>query len=289
MARHQAHRVQERSQTAMNSPELDRSLGRVKFEMSGQESQSSQRPERPSDNSQDYRGHCGRGHGRGRFCDVVGSAVFADRLHTEKRAEFRTELREIRSEIRGLMKEVEGGQLTPEQQVKFDGFVDDIVELRDSHHIKGWRAADAEAIGTRILDRFGVASAPSGVGEGSDVGAVDRPQNELSKLTTLVASLEEAVKKLTALVESMQSAANEPTEPSGTSAPVADMAVTDDIVAAAIGAQEIDDTEESAETEVVETPSSEAIMDPTELAEKLAGVIANASTLMDDLLDALAA
>ena len=41
--------------------------------------------------------------------------------------EFRTELSEIRSEIRGLMKEVEGGHLTPEQQVKFDGFVDDIV------------------------------------------------------------------------------------------------------------------------------------------------------------------
>ena len=200
--------------------------------------------------------------------------------------EFRTELSEIRSEIRGLMKEVEGGQLTPEQQDKFDGFVDDIVELRDSHDIKGWRAADAEAIGARILDRFCVTPAPSGVGEVSDV---DTPQDELSKLTTLVASLEEAVKKLIALVESMQSAANEPTEPSGTSASVADMAVTDEIALAAIGTQEIDDVEESVETEVVETPSGAAIVDPTELANELAGVIANASTLMDDLLEALAA
>ena len=244
MARHHSDRIQERFQATENSPDSSRSWGRAKFEMPFQESQGSQRPEHQSDNSQDYRGHCGRGHGRARFGDAVGSAVFADRARMQRHAEFRTEMHEIRSGVRDLMGKVEGGVLTPEQQQTFDGFVTEIVELRESYDFKHWRSTDADVISDRILHRFGVDPAPCGCTETPDpnVAAQSLPVVETTIPT------------------------NEGISTSETSS-----------------VEQVDVVDSGS---VSETETNEEL---TAMAERLAGVIADASALMDELLEALGA
>ncbi len=256
MARHHSHQIQERLQAEANSPDPGRSWGRVKLEASGHEAHGSPNPERPYDHGQGFRGHSDRGHARFRFGDVVGSAVFADRARMEQRAEFRTEMHDIRTGIRDLMGEVDGGVLTPQQQQTFDGFVKDIVELRESYHFKHWRSADADMISARILDRFEVEPAPSEAGETPDSGAV--AQSSLwQQSTTEVAALAEVAPESVDTVSDQQ-------PPTGSAA--------------------------SVETDAVEpasTPDSDAKDELIVMAERLAGVIADASGLMDDLLEAL--
>ncbi len=256
MARHHSHQIQERLQAEANAPDPGRSWGRVKFEGSVHETDAPPKSARPNDQDQGRRGHCDRGHARFRFGDVVSSAVFADRARMEQRAEFRGEMHDIRSGIRDLIGEVDGGVLTPEQQQTFDGFVKDIVELRDSYDFKHWRSADADVISARILDRFGIEPAPSEAGETPDSGAVAQ-SSALQQSTTEVAALEEAAPESVDTVSDQQ--------PSTGSAA-------------------------SVETDAVEptsTPDSDGEDELTVMAERLAGVIADASGLMDDLLEAL--
>ncbi len=271
MARHHSHQVQGRQQAEVNSPEPIRSWGRVKLEVSGHKPHGSPKPERPYDQGQGPRGHCDRGHARFRFGDVVGSAVFADRARMEQRAEFRAEMHDIRTGFRDLMGEVDGGVLTPEQQQTFDGLVKDIVELRESYDFKHWRSADADVISARILDRFGVEPAPSEGGETPDPGAV-APSSASQQPAAEVAALEEAAS------ESVDTVSNQ--QP-----PILaeDAAPMDEMPPATQSAAPV-------ETDAVEptsTSDSDAKDELTVMAERLAGVIADASGLMDDLLEAL--
>jgi len=76
---------------------------------------------------------------RQRFNDAVGAAVFAHRMRMEMHAE----IKGIRTEIRGLMGEVGGGQLTSQQQDIFDKLVGRIAELRDINSSRHRPPADA--------------------------------------------------------------------------------------------------------------------------------------------------
>lgn len=106
-----------------------------------------------------------------RFDDAACNAMFALRTHMARRAE----MHEIRSDIRDLMGEVEGGQLTARQQETFDELVGRIAELRGRFHHRHGHVPDAEKIGARILGRFGVEPAPSDVSDALTVETATEP------------------------------------------------------------------------------------------------------------------
>lgn len=222
------------------------------------------------------RGYRGRGVGRRPFGDVVAAAVFAHRMQMEQRAEFRAEMHEIGHDIRDLMEEVEGGQLTAEQQVTFEGYVQDIVDLRESLDFKHWRLADADVISARILDRFEVEAAPSEAAEATDPATVD-PNSESQLLTGQVDTLDTAVRDAVETV-------SDPKPPAG-----GDTAVTTEEIPPVVDTATTEVTA-AVETEVTGPTSPSDAFAQEEfavMAERLAGVIADASALMDDLLEAL--
>lgn len=275
MAHDHSHHVRKQNQPEMNSPPTDGSRGQVQFEKVGRpeksehESHESETSRRSRGHDHGTRSHGGRGGGHQRFGDVVGAAVFADRMHMENRAGFRAEMHEIRHGVRDLMEEVEGGQLTAEQQSTFDGYVHNIVDLRDSFDFKNWRPADADVISARILERFGVEAAPSEAVETPEPATVD-PTLRSQPLTTQVDTLAEAV--------------SDQKPPTGTETavtteeipPVIDTA-TPEVIAAV-------ETEEVEPTSMSDTSTEQEL---SEMADRLAGVIADAPALMDDLLEAL--
>ena len=172
--------LQGRQQAETSSPDRTVLHDRAPLGQENRAANASHRAHRHDGDDHGHRigGH--RGNVRQRFNDVVGAAVFAFRMHMEKRAE----MHEIRTEIRGLMGEVDGGQLTPHQQETFDGLVGRIVELRNSHDSKHRRPADADVISARILNRFGVEAAPSGVPETSDAGIGMQAPDHTRTITT---------------------------------------------------------------------------------------------------------
>jgi len=95
-------------------------------------------------------------HGGGCLDHGACQTLFADRMRMEQRAEFRGQIKEIRHEVRHLMGSVENGKLTAEQQTKFDGLVQDIVDLKEEFGIRRGHHANASDVGDRILNRFGV-------------------------------------------------------------------------------------------------------------------------------------
>ncbi len=151
---------------------------------------------------------------------------------------------------------VENGVLTPEQQQKFDGFVKDIVELRESYDFKHWRSVDPDFIGARILHRFGVEPAPC--------KCVEPPNPDVAVAGSVPDSMDTV------------SEANPPTVAEN-GAPSEELPPTIDPAASF----------EPGAVQAISTADNEAADELTVMAEKLAGVIADASTLMDDLLEAL--
>jgi hypothetical protein len=99
------------------------------------------------------------------FNDVVGAAMFAHRAQMEARAE----MKEIKTEVGTLMGDVFGGRLTPHQQDTFNKLVERLAELSNFNG-RHARMADADAIGVRILNKFGVEAAPSGAENTNDTG-----------------------------------------------------------------------------------------------------------------------
>lgn len=95
-------------------------------------------------------------HGGGCLDHGACQTLFADRMRMEQRAEFRGQIKEIRHEVRHLMGSVENGQLTSEQQTKFDGLVQDMIDLKEEFGIRRGHHASASDVGDRILNRFGV-------------------------------------------------------------------------------------------------------------------------------------
>ncbi len=254
----------------MKSPATDISLGRIEFDKAGRveesehESHESESSRRAYGHDDDMRGHDGEEHGHHRFGDVVGAAVFAHRIQMLQRAEFRAEMHEIRHDIRDFMDGVEGGQLTAEQQSTFDGYVQDIVDLRESFDFKNWHQTDAEMISARILDRFGIEAAPSEAAETTDPAPVDPNVAAQDVVETVSDPKPPAGRETTVTTENVP--------------PVVDTATTEVIP--------------TVETEVVEPTSTSDAFTQEELmamADKLAGVIADASAMMDDLLEALGA
>lgn len=86
------------------------------------------------------------------------------------------------------MGEVNGGQLTPQQQETFNKLVGKIVDLRNSGDNGRRRAPDADEMGARILKRFGVEAAPSEVVETSDEGIAMLAPDHTRVFTTLSAA-----------------------------------------------------------------------------------------------------
>jgi len=268
MARHHANRVHERFQAQFNTMERGRAWSQMNFEISGREREGA----REVEFSDGYgRGHrCGCDHDDKKFGDVVGSAIFAHRQRMEQRAEFRAEMHEIRSGIRDLMGNVEGGVLSPEQQHKFDGFVQEIVDLRESYDFRNWRTTDADLISARILNRFDIDPAPCGCAHTPNADAV--------------AQLSEP-----AQIAVEQSGVADPSGETTSEQPTSTVEENDASI------------DESIEMTVTANPAESGSVDPLDaseptpdealiaMAEKLAGVIADASALMDDLLEALGA
>lgn len=257
------------------------------------------------------------GHFRNGFSNFVGAAVFADRVNMEKRIEFRTEMSDIRSEIRSLMDGVEGGQLSTEQQGQFDELVGKIVDLRESYGFRSWRNADPEKIAARILDRFGVEPAPEGADGVANPDSVGMLQDQVMKLTELVTSLQETLQNLTEKLSGMQSATTDETPTVDDIESTAVTELVEETPAVTTETEAVPETKPAAEITTVETltesdvvaesdevtanegvsetdeaagdAEGDPVPDAAALAEKLAGVIANASTMMDELLEALAA
>ena len=169
--RHQAETV---------SPNTTGPSDRVEFGQANPEANGSHRAHRHDDHDDSQRIAGLRGNARQRFNDVVGAAVFAHRVHMEARAE----IRDLRIEIRGLMGEVDGGQLTPQQQETFDKLVGKIVDLRNANDSRGRRPADADEISARILKRFGVEAAPREVVETTDKGIAMQAPDYTRTVTT---------------------------------------------------------------------------------------------------------
>ena len=187
MFQHDTHQIRERHQAEVSSPDPSRSRGRVTFEESGHEPRNSPKAERTSDQGHESRVHRDRVHDRSRFGDVVGAAVFADRVRMEQHAEFRAKMNDVETAIRNLMGEADGGVLTAEQQQTFDGFVNDIVDLRDSHEFQHRRSAGADTISARILDRFGVEAAPA-----SDSDVADKIARSAEKSVVPLSDIEDS-------------------------------------------------------------------------------------------------
>ena len=289
MAHDHSHHLQGRNQPEMNLPATDGSRRRVEFEKAGRfegsepVSHESDTSRRAYGHDDDMPGNRGWGHGHHRFGDVVGAAVFAHRMQMEQRAEFRAEMHDIRHDIRDLMEEVEGGQLTAEQQVTFGGYVQDIVDLRESFDFKHWRSADADVISALILDRFEVEAAPSEAAEATDPATVD-PNSESQLPTAQVDTLDTAARDAVETVSDPKPpAGGDTTVTTEEIPPVVDTATTEVTTATT-------EVTAAVETEVTgPTSPSDAFAqeDFTVRAERLAGVIADASALMDDLLEAL--
>jgi hypothetical protein len=269
MSGRHAHRGHERFQLDSSTLEWGRIWGRMNLEPSGQENKVARDVEFDDDD-----GHrCGCRHGHEKFGDVIGAAIFAHRQRMEQRAEFRAEMQDIRSGIHDLMGEVEGGVLSQEQQQQFDGFVQEIVELRESYDFRHWRTTDADLISARILHRFGVDPAPC--------GCPDVPHGEAAAQTTDAGQ--------TAVEENQGS---EPAAGTVETEPEHPVETIEETEATIEEVSDMTETAAAAETGAVDT-AAETESDPNAelmaIAEKLASSIADASALMDDLLEALGA
>jgi len=242
------------------------------------ESRESETSRRARGHDHGTRGHEGRGRGHQRFDDVVGAAAFADRMRMEKRDGLRAEMHEIRHGVRDLMAEAEGGRLTAEQQSTFDDYVHDIVDLRDSFDFKHWRPADADVISARILERFGVEAAPSEAAETPEPATDPTSQ----PLGTQVDTLAEAVSEHKPPTGTETGPGTETGTGTGTGVttemfpPVIETAAPEGIAAV-----------ETGQVEPASMPEVDTEEELSAMAKRLAGVIFDASALMDDLLEAL--
>ena len=200
------------------------------------------------------------------FDHATGNTLFADRMRMENRAEFRGQAMDIRHEIRDIMGSVENGELTTEQQGGLDTQVQALLDLRAEFNILPGHEASVSDLSTKILDHFGVEPAPVEPPVDPEpmppVSDVPEPGEIPADDDVVVAPPDD-----TEIVE-----------------PPAD-----DVVVAPVE-EPVDDVSEETDV-VVEEPAPDTDAPDSEtvaaLVDQLAGVIVDAESLIEQLVDAV--
>ena len=243
-------------------------------------------------------------HGGGCLDQAACQTLFADRMRMDQRTEFRGQIMEIRHEVRHLMGSVEDGQLTTEQQTKFDGFVQDMIDLKEEFGIRRGHHANASDVGDRILNRFGVERAAvdctcdGTVGDSPDADAAT-PATETPDETPDMAETAETPASCGDSHAAMETcsveAACEATGPVVETPAQAPGVVDVDVAAVTVTIEETDTAAATAEVTaevtsvVAETGISGGVSseEVAKLVDQLASTIVDAEALIEELLKAI--